>query len=293
MKSIGVWLFGGYPTTVEVEREQLARIDALGYASVWMGETIGGRDAFVRSAVFLGATSRITVGTGIANAWARPAPTAQAAARSVSEAHPGRFVLGIGIGHPYQAESTGQSYAKPLTAMRDYLSRMDEEAATNPPAAPFPRVLAAIGPKMLELSRDATDGAHPFAMPVEHTAFARKILGPGKLLIPHQAVLLSTDPARARAIAREMARQILQVKAYAKAWRDFGYGDEVTDRLADALVAWGDEETIARRVREQLDAGADQVLLSPTGVDLPGAVDQLARLTPALAALTALPEVAA
>ena len=287
MKPVGVWLFGGNAASAAVEREQLARIDELGYGSVWMGETVGERDAFARSAVFLGATERITVGTGIANVWSRPAATAQAAARTLAEAFPGRFVLGLGIGHAFQAESTGQSFAKPLTAMRDYLSRMDDEAAANPPAGPFPRVLAAIGPKMLELSRDAADGAHPFTMPVEHTAFAREILGPGKLLIPHQAVLLSADAEVARAKARSSLTQILQVEAYARAWRNFGYGDELSDRLVDAAVAWGDEDAIARRVREQLDAGADQVLISPTGTDLPGAVDQLARLAPALLGVAA------
>ncbi|GHF14629.1 LLM class F420-dependent oxidoreductase [Amycolatopsis deserti] len=286
MTSVGVWLYGGHPATAEVEREQLARLDALGYASVWMGETVGGRDAFARSAVFLGATGRITVGTGIANVWSRPAVTAQAAARTVAEAHPGRFVLGLGVGHPFQAASLGQSFAKPLRGMREYLSRMDEEAAANPPAAPFPRVLAAIGPRMLELSRDAADGAHPFAMPVRHTAFAREILGPGKLLIPHQSVLLETDPEVARAKARSSASQILRAEAYARAWREFGY-DEMSDRLVDAAVAWGDEEAIARRVREQFDAGADQVLISPTATDLPGAVDQLARLAPVLLGVAA------
>jgi probable F420-dependent oxidoreductase len=287
-----VWLFGGTPTTVAEERVQLGRIDRLGYGSLWYGEGVGNRDAFARSGVHLAATERLAVGTGIANAWSRPAQTAQAAGRTLAEAYPGRFVLGIGIGHPFQAQSVGDDFGKPLQRMRKYLSTMDDEAAANPPAEPFPRVLAAIGPKMLELSRDAADGAHPFFMPVAHTAFAREILGPGKLLIPHQSVLLEPDPERARAAARPLVTMALTqgAAAYPKAWRDFGYGDDLadfTDRIIDAAVAWGDEEAIAKRIREQLDAGADHVLVSPVAADLRGTVDQLERLAPALLGVAA------
>ncbi|MCP2165348.1 TIGR03620 family F420-dependent LLM class oxidoreductase [Goodfellowiella coeruleoviolacea] len=284
---VGVWLFGGDPTPVREEREALGRLERLGYGSAWMGESLGGRDAFARSGVFLAATERLAVGTGIANVWARHPVTAQAAGRTLAEAHPGRFVLGLGVGHAFQAQQVGESFQRPLSRLRDYLSTMDEEAAANPPAEPFARVLAAIGPKMLELSRTHADGAHPFFAPLEHTAFARQILGPDRLLIPHQAVLLESDPVRARAIARESVRLAITrgAPAYARAWQRFGYADDIadtTDRLVDAAVAWGDEEAIARRVRAQLDAGADHVLVSPTGTDLSGVVDQLTRLAPAL-----------
>lgn len=181
----------------------------------------------------------------------------------------------------------GETFDKPLTRMRTYLSAMDEEAGLNPPPVPFPRVLAAIGPKMLELSRDAADGAHPFFMPVEHTASAREILGPGKLLIPHQTVLLESDPGTARERGREILRRVLTqgASAYAKAWRGFGYhedGATISDRFVDATIAWGDAEAIAKRVREHLDAGADHVLVSPAAPDLPGVVDELERLAPTL-----------
>lgn len=285
MRSVGVWLFTGMPTTVAEEREQFARIERLGYASVWYGESIGGRDVFARAAIHLAATQRLAIGTGIANVWARQPPTMQAGGRAVAAAFPGRFTLGIGIGHPYQAASIGADFTKPLSHMRDYLSRMDEEAAANPPAEPFPRVLAAIGPKMLELARDAADGAHPFFMPVRHTAFAREVLGTGKLLIPHQAVLAEPDPVRAREIARPLVEMVLTrgASSYPKAWRDFGYDlSETSDHLVDSAVAWGDEQTIAKRVGEQFDAGADQVLVSPVADTLPEIVDQLERLAPAL-----------
>ncbi|KAA9159469.1 TIGR03620 family F420-dependent LLM class oxidoreductase [Amycolatopsis acidicola] len=282
---VGVWLYGARLTDAGEEREQLRRIDRLGYESAWIGEQVGGKDAMARSAIALAATERLTIGTGIANLWARPAPTMQAGGRTLAEAFPGRFVLGIGIGHPFQAESLGEQYRKPLTLMKNYLSRMDEEAALNPPARPFRRVLGAIGPKMLALSRDAADGAHPFFMPLAHTVSAREILGPDKLLVPHQTVLLEPDPRRAREIARPFVRFVLTegASAYPKAWRDFGYDlDGTSDRLVDAAVAWGDEEAIAKRVREQLDAGADQVLITPLADTLTGTADQLERLAPAL-----------
>jgi alkanesulfonate monooxygenase SsuD/methylene tetrahydromethanopterin reductase-like flavin-dependent oxidoreductase (luciferase family) len=116
---VGVWLFGGKVTTIGVEREQLGRLDRLGYGSVWSGETIGGRDAFARSAIALAATGRLAVGTGIANLWARSAPTMQAGGRTLAEAYPGRFVLGLGVGHPFQAETLGADFGKPLARMRN------------------------------------------------------------------------------------------------------------------------------------------------------------------------------
>jgi len=284
---VGVWLYGGIPSTVQQRREALARIEQLGYGSVWFGETVGGNDAFARAGVYLAATERLVIGTGVANVWARAAQTMQAGGHALAEAYPGRFVLGVGIGHPFQAEQVGEDFSKPLARMRKYLSIMDEEAAANPPVEPFPRVLGAVGPKMIELSGELTDGVHPFVMPVEHTAQAREILGTGKLLIPHQTVLLEPDPVKARAIRREGLRRALErgSNGYFREWRRLGYADdmaEISDRFVDALTAWGDEEAIAKRVREQLDAGADHVLISPDAPDLPAIVEQLERLAPAL-----------
>lgn len=283
--TVGVWLQGPHLGSVETQRKHLPRLERLGYGSLWFGETVGGHDVFARSGIALAATEQLAIGTGIANVWSRPAQTMQAGGLALAEAYPDRFVLGIGAGHPFQAQSVGSDYRKPLSRMRDYLSQMDEEAAVNPPPVPFRRVLAAIGPKMLELSREAADGAHPFFMPLAHTAFAREILGKGKLLAPQQPVLLEPDPGRARDIARDIVRLVLTegASAYPKAWRDFGYElDGTPDRLIDAAVAWGDEEAIAKRVREQLDAGADHVLVTPVSFSLPEAVDQLERLAPAL-----------
>ncbi|MBO2449639.1 TIGR03620 family F420-dependent LLM class oxidoreductase [Actinomadura barringtoniae] len=286
---VGVWLmkarYGVAP--IEVTRRELARIEALGYGSVWAGETIGGREAFAEYGSYLAATERIVVGTGIANVWARPGVTMQAGGATLAEAYPGRFVLGIGVGHPFQAELAGATDWRPLSTMRRYLDEMDAGVPARPgaatvPTVPFPRVLAALGPKMLELARDRADGAHPFNTPVEHTAFAREILGADKLLIPQLSVLLETDPAVARAKLREGVAQGVQVKAYADNFRRLGYSeDEIAgrgDRLLDATRAWGDEEAIARRVGEHLDAGADHVLVTPVADDLVSAVDVLERL---------------
>jgi probable F420-dependent oxidoreductase len=168
---------------------------------------------------------------------------------------------------------------------------MDEAAAEHPPRVPFPRVLAAVGPRMLELSRDLADGAHPFAQPFEHTPYAREILGPDKLLIPTQSVLLG-DREQARSNHRrtiDMMRQ-MGIPHYLAGWKRLGYSesdvDDVSDRLVDGLTAWGDEEAVVKRVRDLLDAGADHVLVSPMGNDLESIVEQLERLAPALAEVT-------
>jgi probable F420-dependent oxidoreductase len=258
---------------------------------VWIGEGVGGKEAFAKSAVLLAETSRIVVGTGIANVNSRHGATMQAGGATLAEAYPDRFVLGIGIGHAFQAEHVGTQW-RPLAQLREHLDQMDAEEAANPPTAPFPRIASSLGPKMLELTRDRADGTHPFSSPVAHTAFAREVLGPDKLVIPHQTVLLEPDPARAREIARRSVGLPVKMpqSPYYKNMRRFGYSHdelhETTDRVVDALVGWGDEAAIVERVQEQLDAGADHVLVSPTSenASMPAAVDQLERLAPALLA---------
>lgn len=285
---VGVWLFG-LDTSMDVLREQVARIDRLGYGSVWIGEGVGKRDAFARSAVLLAETERVVVATGIANLHSRHGFTMQAGGATLAEAYPGRFILGIGIGHSFQAEQVGNQW-RPLAHLRDYLGQLDAEQEANPPKVPFPRIVASLGPKMLELTKEFADGTHPFMSPVAHTAFAREILGPDKLVIPHQTVLLETDPTRARETALKGVEPAITMPTspYYKNLRRFGYTHDeltrLTPRVIDALVAWGDEAAIAKRVQEQLDAGADHVLISPSTspFSLPAAVDQLERLAPAL-----------
>jgi probable F420-dependent oxidoreductase len=283
---VGVWLASLRPATIEQERAAARRIEALGYGSLWAGEVIGGKEAFAHQAVLLTATEQIVTGTGIANIWARHPASMQAGAATLGAAYPGRFVLGIGVSHAPIVERSGQTYDRPFSRMVEYLDGMDRVTGDVPQTEiPVPRVLAALGPKMLALARDRADGAHPYFVPVEHTPVARQILGPDRLLIPEQAVVLNTDAAQARIVARGHTTSYLRLPNYVNNLRRMGYSDEDlagagSDRLVDAIVAWGDEEQIANRVRAHLEGGADHVLLQPLG-DLNSAVAQLERLAPA------------
>jgi len=288
---VGVWLPSApLAPPADVELRATRRIEELGYRSVWSGESGAAREAFAHNGNLLASTGGITLGAGIANIWLRPARTMQAGGATLAAAHPGRFVLGVGIGHASQAEKAGSPY-RPLEQTRAYLSTMDETAAEFPPPVPFPRVLAAVGPRMLELSAELADGAHPFAQPFEHTPYARKILGPGKLLIPAQSVLLGTrEQARANHQRSIALMRRMDIPHYLAGWKRLGFTDSdidgASDRLVDSLTAWGDEEAVVRRVRDLLDAGADHVLVSPSGDSMEAIVEQLERLAPALAEVT-------
>ncbi len=209
-----------------------------------------------------------------------------------SKGFPGRFILGLGVSHAPQVEKLGRAYGRPYQAMVHYLNEMDHPAghSAEPPAGErVPRVLAALGPRMLELSRDEADGAHPYFVPVEHTSFARQVLGPEPLLIPEMAVVLETDRAAALAAARAYASRYLQLPNYVNNLRRFGYGTEDTDgpgseRLIDALIPHG-PSVIAARVRQHLDAGADHVLLQPLGPDGGFSYPDLAPLAEAVSSL--------
>jgi probable F420-dependent oxidoreductase len=210
--------------------------------------------------------------------------------KSVSEAFPGRFVLGLGVSHQPMVEGLrGRAYEKPLTAMREYLDGMDGAMyAGAEPAEPPRRVLAALGPKMLALAAERTDGAHPYNVPPEHTARAREILGPDKLLAPEQAVLLETDPAEARRIGRAHLAIYRDLPNYMNNLRRFGITDDDlsgdgSDRIVDMLVAWGDAEAVRARVQEHFDAGADHVavqVLKPHRAEVP--LDDWRELAPVL-----------
>ena len=283
--AVGVWvgsLLGS--SSIEEERQAARRIEELGYGSIWTGEIVGGKEAFAHQSVLLAATERIVTGTGIANVWALQPGTMEGGGATLGAAYPGRFVLGIGIGHGPIVELSGQTYANPMETMVAYLDGMDASVVFAPATeVPVPRVLAALGPKMLDLARDRGDGAHPYLVPPAHTALARAALGPDKLLIPEQAVLLETDPVEARRIGREHLSGYLRLPNYVNNLRRLGYGDDLadggSDRLVDAIVAWGSEGDVARRIAEHADNGADHVLLQPLG-DLPTAVAQLGHLAP-------------
>jgi probable F420-dependent oxidoreductase len=285
----GVWLGALSRAPWAQEREAAARIEAAGYQALWINEGAAVKEPFAHAGLLLGATERIPVATGIANIWARDAAAMRNGAYALAEAHPGRFTLGLGVSHKPLVDVRGHAYDKPLTAMRTYLDGLDALPwAGPPPTTPPPLVLAALRPRMLALAAERTAGAHPYFTPVEHTALARQALGPDPLLAPELGVVLETDPERARARARSFAASYLKLPNYTNNLRDLGYGDDDladggSDRLIDAVIAWGDEDAVAGRVRDHREAGADHVCVQPVGTDLAGAVGELERLAPALA----------
>lgn len=286
---VGVWLGALALAPAAKAREAAAEIEELGYGTLWFGEGFGNKEAFSHAGVLLAATRTMTIATGIASIWARDAAATVAAANTLGEAYPGRFVLGLGVSHVPQVAPRGHEYRRPVARMRAYLDEMDEVPwHAPPPPEPVERVLAALRPPMLELAGTRGRGAHPYFVPPEHAARAREILGPGPILAPEQAVLLETDPGEARRIARDHMRFYLTLPNYRNnlLWLGFGeddLGGEGSDRLVDAIVAWGDAGAIAERVRAHHDAGADHVSLQPLG-RAPGdlGLDQLRELAPAL-----------
>jgi len=262
---IGLWTFALDLQPMARAQEAAAELEELGYGALWLPEAVG-REPMVSSSLLLSATRRLVVATGIASIHARGAMAAAAAHKTLEEAFPGRFLLGLGVSHQPMVEGfLGKVYDKPLTTMRQYLDAMDSALfmAAGPATAPS-RVLAALGPRMLELAAERTAGAHTYFVPVEHTPVARERLGPGVLLCPEQAAVLSTDPAEARAVARQHMAVYLGLPNYTNNLRRLGFGDGDlagggSDRLVDAIVAWGSVEDVAARVRAHLDAGADHV----------------------------------
>jgi probable F420-dependent oxidoreductase len=269
---LGIWTFNLDLQPAARAQEAAAEIEAMGWGALWIPEAYG-REAFTNAAVLLAGTRRLVVATGIANIWARDAMAMAGAQKTLAEAYPERFLLGIGVSHAPLVGLRGHDYTRPLSAMRDYLDAMDRAPfAAVPPATPPKRIIGALAPKMLELSAERADGAHPYFVPPEHTRIAREKLGPGKLLAPEQAVVLETDAGKARDIARKHMGMYLQLPNYVNNLRRLGFSDADvadggSDRLVDAIVAWGDVDAIRRRIQEHHDAGADHVCLQVLGDD--------------------------
>ena len=273
-----------------MQREAVRRLERAGYRATWINEAVGGKDALVQLAVLLAATERMVFGTGIANIWARAPQTAHGAAALLAQAFPDRFVLGLGVGYPHQAASVGREFGSPVATMREYLDQMAAPTQLPAPEVAYPKIIGANGPKMLALSGEIADGAMPAMVPPEFTAQARQLLGPDKLLVVGLAVAADADPERAKATARQtVAGRLAAPGTYAATMTRLGYSEqeiaEVSDRLLDALVGYGDSAAIAAKVREHLAAGADHVMVMPTA-DFAGGVDQLEQLAPTLAGLT-------
>ena len=288
---VGCWQAEIIPEAAVNVRAAVAELEELGYGTLWYPEPLIAKDCFAAGAIVLAASESVKVATGIANLWARDAMTMATGERTLAEAFPGRFVLGLGVSHAEQVSEHGFDYSKPVSLMRDYLDRMDATPnIAQAPEIPATRLLAALRPKMLELARDRTAGAHPYLVPVEHTRRAREILGEGKLLATEVTVILEHDPDTARRIAREFTPFYLSKANYAKNLVWLGYSeDEVkdggSDRLIDDLVGWGDLDAVTARVKEHLDAGADHVCVQVLNESAGFPMAELRALAPSLLAL--------
>lgn len=243
----------------------VAEIEQAGITALWLAEGTASKEALTHSAVLLAATERLTVATGIANLWARDAVAMASAIRYLDDAFAGRFVAGIGVSHAVALQRRGHRYDRPFAAMRDYLEQIDAAALSAPaPERRPPRLLAALRTKMLELAAQRADGAHTYFVTPEHTARARRVLGPEPVLAPEQAVVFAPDAGTARQIAREYTSHYVARDNYRNNLLELGFTtDELegagSNRVVDALVAWGDTDTIARRIAEHHAAGADHV----------------------------------
>lgn len=266
---IGVWWASDtwpMPAAQEVARD----IESMGYGSLFLPE-IGFKDALIESAAFLDATERLVIGTGIANIHARIPETAEGAGRTLTALHPGRFVLGLGVSHGPLVARFGVAYDKPLATMRDYLGRMAALPEMIEPGSGRPtRLLAALGPKMIELSGTDADGAHPYLATPAHTATAREILGPGKWLVPEQAVVIGGDEDEQLRRAHLHLQIYSGLPNYRNSWKRLGFEESDfvpggSEKLARGIVGMGSAEQAAATLTAHLDAGADHVLVQVLG----------------------------
>lgn len=255
---VGVWSPAFWADREEARRAA-GELERLGYGALWFPN---GPNLFERAGELLDATSRITLASGIASIWTHPADQVATAHHALTTAHPGRFLLGLGVSHAHLVDRAQPGrYAKPVERMLAYLDALD---AAPTPVPVSERALAALGPRMLEIARTRSAGAHPYLVTVEHTRQARQALGPGPLLAPEQAVVVSSDPAEARRLARIHLERYLAAPNYLNNWLRLGFTQDDfagggSDRLVDALVAWGDVDAIRERVAAHLQAGADHV----------------------------------
>ncbi|KAA1249060.1 LLM class F420-dependent oxidoreductase [Mycobacterium simiae] len=269
----GVWL-----GTRSIEPELAGHIESLGYGAAWIGASPDADLAWVEPA--LDHTTSLQLATGIVNIWTAPASDVAASYRRIENTHPGRFLLGIGVGHPEHTEQ----YQQPYGALVGYLDELDEAMVPD-----SRRLLAALGPTMLRLAAERSAGAHPYLTTPEHTGNARQLVGNTVFLAPEHTIVLTTDIAEARAVGRKFIGFYLGLRNYVNSWLQLGFSDQDvrkpgSDRLIDALVAYGTPDAIARRLNEHLQAGADHVTvqilprsredeLEPALIELAGALE--------------------
>jgi probable F420-dependent oxidoreductase len=263
---VGIWWSTAYDRApFSEEAEALAELDDRGWGAVWLPEAYG-RESMAHSALALGATRRIPVVPGIANLWARDPVAMVNGGRTLTEAYPNRFAVGLGVSHRPVIEFRGGSADRsPLEVVSRYLDEMDRAKYTAArPAEEPPRILAALGPRMLHLAATRTAGAHTYTVPVEHTALAREVMGPGPVLAVEQKVVLSDDPGMSRGTARQFLPLSLpnyRTNLLRCGFRADDLDDGGTHDVVDRLVAWGGVASIESRVKEHLAAGADHVCL--------------------------------
>ena len=270
---VGIWFFldaMSAPDSAEFAR----KVEGLGYRVLWIPEAVG-RDPFAHSAYLLSRTERLVMATGIANIYARDPMTMAAASRTVAELSGGRFILGIGVSHrPLVENLRGHAYDKPYSYMKEYVAKMKSAVYMAPaPKEPVQTLLAALHPRMLALAAAEAQGTHTYFVPPEHTAKARAAIGPNPWICVAQAVILETDPAKARKAARDyMKTYVPRLPNYtnnlrALGWTDADFADGCSDRLVDAIVAWGPEDKIRDRIDAHLKAGATHVCILPWPAD--------------------------
>jgi len=270
---LGVWYFLDRLSPADAAKAA-QRMEALGYDALWLPETIG-RHPFVHASWLLAHTQTLKLATGISNIYNREPGVSVAAQRTLAEQSGNRFILGMGVSHKPLVEGVrGVEYGPPVATMRAYLERMDSApdrmglGGDDNSHIDFVRVIAALGPKMLELAAEKCQGAHPYFVTPVHTKMARDVLGPDPWLCVEQKVLLETDATKARNVARANAATYIPLPNYRNNWKRIGFDDtdfedNGSDRFIDATFAWGTADAIRERIQEHFDAGATHVCVQP------------------------------
>jgi probable F420-dependent oxidoreductase len=263
-----IGIFAGALTAqpATVQRQVAIEMEDLGYGTLWYGESLA-REAFAQAAIFLSATSRLVIASGIANIWARDPMAMAAGGRAVAEAWPARFILGVGVSHAPMVTARGHNYGRPVSAMREYLDEMSEAPWRGPEAPLPPIVLAALGPRMVALAAERTAGAYPYFTTAEHIRVVREELGAEPFLAADLPVVLAAGRGEARSIGDAHTNVYLHIENYRNnllrlGWKAGDLEPPGSDELFDAVVAWGEIERIQRRVIALFSAGADQVVLN-------------------------------
>jgi probable F420-dependent oxidoreductase len=286
---VGIWSFGLQVHRGAEEQAAVRTYEQHGARVTWIPESIGSKEIFTHAGILLAGSSSMVVASGIANIYARDPMAMACGARTLAEAYPDRFVLGLGVSHAPSVATRGGQYGKPIETMSAYLDAMEAATDAGPlPPRPPPVVLAALGPRMLELAAARTDGAHSYFVPVEHTAMARQRLGPDAYLAVEQTAVIDADRTEARAVARAFCQRYLLLPNYRNGllrlgWSEADLDGGGSDRLIDAIVAQGPLAATLERVRAHLDAGADHVCVQIRSAD-PGdlAIDAYRELFAAL-----------